>query len=223
MVLFLTLLSGLCWTLVYIGSVRIGLKDRSYAIPLFALALNFAWEVVYAYLGLTSERGPDAQSFVNAVWALVDLGIIYTYFRFGYRYWPKVLPKRAFVAWSVLAFAVGFALQVLFEREFGTSLGSRYSAFMQNLLMSVLFINLFVQRRGAEGQSLTIAVSKWIGTLAPTILFGLIEGSLFILAVGALCSVFDLIYLGLLLWAKQRPLALSYYLTVKEEEPNLVP
>jgi hypothetical protein len=209
MVLFLTLLSGVCWTLVYLDSVRIGLKDKTYAIPLFALALNFAWEVIYSYLGFTSASGPDAQTFVNAVWALVDLGIVYTYFRFGYRYWPKAFSRRIFVAWSILVFALGFVLQVLFEREFGPFLGARYSAFLQNLLMSVLFISFLVQRRGTEGQTMTIAVGKWIGTLAPTILFGWIEASLFILVVGLLCGLFDLIYLGLLVWARQHPLALS--------------
>lgn len=213
MVLFLTILSGLCWTLVYVESVRIGLKQRSYAIPVFALALNIAWEVLYTYLGFTSAKGPDAQAFVNAVWAIADLGIVYTYFRFGYRYWPRAFSRRTFVAWSLLVFAAGLLLQVLFEREFGPSLGARYSAFLQNLLTSALFINLFVQRGGAEGQTLTIAVSKWIGTLAPTILFGWIDGSLFILAIGFLCGVFDLIYVGLLLWAREQPMVLSEHST----------
>jgi predicted lipid-binding transport protein (Tim44 family) len=44
-------------------------------------------------------------------------------------------------------------------------------------------------------------VAKWIGTLAPTIVFGILAGSAFILGVGLLCSVFDLAYLGLLLGA----------------------
>jgi hypothetical protein len=63
---------------------------------------------------------------------------------------------------------------------------------------------MFVARRGSRGQNLLIAVAKWIGTLAPTILFGVIESSPFILGLGILCSVFDLIYIGLLLWARSR-------------------
>jgi hypothetical protein len=47
-----------------------------------------------------------------------------------------------------------------------------------------------------------IAIAKWIGTLAPTILFGGLAGSVFILGLGLLCSVFDLAYIGLLLWAR---------------------
>jgi hypothetical protein len=40
--------------------------------------------------------------------------------------------------------------------------------------MSVLFIAMLARRGNREGQSLSIAINKWIGTLAPTILYGLI-------------------------------------------------
>jgi hypothetical protein len=85
-------------------------------------------------------------------------------------------------------------------------LAARYSAFQQNLLMSILFISMFVARRGSEGQSLLLAVAKWIGTLAPTILFGVLEDSFFILTLGVFCSVFDLLYIGLLLWDRRHPI-----------------
>jgi hypothetical protein len=45
---------------------------------------------------------------------------------------------------------------------------------------------------------MTIAIAKWIGTLAPTIVFGVYEDSAFILALGALCSVVDLACIALL-------------------------
>jgi hypothetical protein len=43
MALFLTVLSGLAWTIVYAEGIRLGFRDRTYAIPLAALGLNFAW------------------------------------------------------------------------------------------------------------------------------------------------------------------------------------
>ena len=79
-----------------------------------------------------------------------------------------------------------------------------YAAFLQNLLMSVLFIAMLVARGGTRGQTLTIAVAKWIGTLAPTLTFGVIHGSPFVLGVGVLCSVFDLVYIGLVWTAPKR-------------------
>ena len=51
---------------------------------------------------------------------------------------------------------------------------------------------------------MTIAVNKWIGTLAPTIVYGVLgeggfpRGSLLILTAGIFCSVFDLIYIRML-------------------------
>ena len=48
MALFLTALSGVAWTLVYLEAIRVGFRDRTYAMPVAALALNIAWESIYA-------------------------------------------------------------------------------------------------------------------------------------------------------------------------------
>jgi hypothetical protein len=112
--------------------------------------------------------------------------------------------SSAFIGWSVLGLLTAVCVEFAFIREFGVAVGAGYSAFLQNLLMSVLFIDMLVKRGSREGQSLTIAINKWLGTLAPTILFGIIgdggfpNGSFLILVLGILCSVFDLIYIRLL-------------------------
>src|ERR1044071_5603542 len=80
--LVLTIVSGLCWTIVYIDGIRVGLRDKSYAIPFYALALNFAWELLYTILGFRAE-GATVQNVINAIWFTFDVGILYTYFRFG--------------------------------------------------------------------------------------------------------------------------------------------
>jgi len=218
--LLLIVISGLCWTIVYLDGIRVGLRDKSYAIPFYALALNFAWELLYTYHGFRIN-GVDAQNIFSAAWLTFDVGILYTYFRFGRKYFPafgdhppaiaggtdKIHPSAdagvtdsAFIGWSVLGLVTAFAVQYAIIREFGVAKGAAYSAFPQNLIMSILFIAMLARRGSREGQSLLIAVSKWIGTLAPTILFGVIgqggfpKGSFLILTVGLLCSVFDVIY-----------------------------
>ena len=50
MTLFLTVLSGLAWTVVYVEAIRIGLRDRSYAIPAAALTAR------------SSENSPSSKS-----------------------------------------------------------------------------------------------------------------------------------------------------------------
>ena len=213
--LLLIIISGICWTIVYIDGIRVGFRDKSYAIPFYALALNLAWEALYTYHGFRIN-GVDAQNIFNAAWLTFDLGILYTYFRFGRKYFPRLFETPAnaggtaftFIGWSVLGIITAFAIQYAVIREFGVAKGAAYSAFPQNLLMSILFIAMLAKRRNREGQSLLIAVSKWIGTLAPTILYGIIGeggfpgGSFLILTFGLFCSIFDVTYIWLLAKAK---------------------
>jgi hypothetical protein len=201
MSLVLTLVSGIAWTLVYVDAVRLGLTQRTYAMPLAAFGLNIAWEVLYTVLGFWGGR-PDVQTWVNLVWACGDIGILYTVLRYGPREFAYVR-RQVFYAFVALVIVASALVQVMFRLEFGTSGGPSYSAFLQNLLMSGLFISMFVARRSGRGQSLLIAVSKWLGTLAPTILFGVLTYRPFILVIGLLCSVFDLVYVGLL-WRDRR-------------------
>lgn len=209
--IILTVISGVSWTIVYIDGIRIGFRDKSYAIPFYALALNFAWELLYTIFGFRTQ-GVTVQNAINAVWFTFDVGILWTYFKFGRKYFRgRPLNRSAhadgtdkFIAWSILGLITALAVEYAFLKEFGVGKGSGYSAFPQNLIMSILFIAMLVKRGSREGQSLTIAVSKWLGTLAPTILFGVIgdggfsNGSFLILIVGISCSVFDLIYIWLL-------------------------
>jgi hypothetical protein len=220
--LILTVITGVAWTIVYIDSIRIGLRHRTYAMPLAALGLNLAWEATYGALDLnTALASPGVNNIswalVDLVWALFDVVIVYTFFRFGRAEFPSFMTKRAFVSLGALVFGTSFAVQWLFIAEFGESDAVRYSGFLQNLLMSGLFISMFFARRGLRGQTLTIAIAKWIGTLAPTILYGVMEASRFILGLGIMCCVFDLVYIGLIVWAKRQPDAVAAAATQSAE------
>ncbi|MDF9752947.1 hypothetical protein [Arthrobacter sp. ES3-54] len=201
MTLFLTIVSGLAWTVVYVDAIRIGFRDRTYAIPAAALGLNFAWEAIYAARSIAT--GITAQGVFNIAWGLADVVIVYTFLKFGRSELPGWVTRRLFIGWAFLLSVTSFAVQLLFVAEFGWDDASRYAAFLQNLLMSGLFIAMFVARGGPRGQTLLIAVAKWIGTLAPTIAFGWHGNSPLILGVGILCSIFDLVYIGLLWRSRQ--------------------
>jgi hypothetical protein len=205
--LFLTAVSGLAWTIVYIDSIRTGFRQKTYAMPIAALGLNFAWESTYAVHDLATAV--SVQGVVNLVWGLADLAIVYTFLAFGRAEFPRFVTRPMFAVWGVLVFGASYAVQWLFMAQFGVNDAARYSAFLQNLLMSGLFIAMLVARRGLRGQSPTIAIAKWIGTLAPTILIGALGNSQFILGIGIMCSVFDVAYIGLVVWVKTHPNALA--------------
>lgn len=203
----LTVVSGLCWIIAYIEGIQLGLRDRSYAIPFFALALNLAWEFLHTIFAF--RAGGGVQTVINAVWFLFDIGILYTYLKFGRKYFPRSLPRSWFMGWTAIVIGTAFLVEYAFVRELGVFLGGAYAAFLQNLIMSILFIDMLVSRGSREGQSLTLAISKWIGTLAPTIQYGLLgdnelpRGSFLILVLGGFCSVFDLIYIWMLTQTKR--------------------
>jgi hypothetical protein len=207
MQLFLTVVSGLAWTIVYIEAIRLGFKYKTYAMPVAVLGLNIAWETIYGFHGLTEAI--DAQTIFNLLWAAADVVIVFTFFRFGRSELPKFVTRPMFIGWGIVIFGASYAVQALFIGQFGWMDGARYSAFLQNLLMSGLFIAMLVARRGTRGQSMVIAIAKWLGTLAPTILIGVLGNLPFIIGIGLLCSVFDLIYIGMLWWAKKNPALLA--------------
>jgi hypothetical protein len=204
LVTVLTLVSGISWTIVYIEMIRRGFRDKTYGMPLFALAFNIAWEFMYAFV---VPGGLSLQRIVNITWFLLDAVIVYTYFRYGRRDFPQAW-QRYFLPWSLLAFAMSFLIIYLMRYEFEGYWGAIYSAFAQNLMMSVLFIAMLVRRNNVQGQSMYIAIFKWLGTLAPTIQFYGQTGSHLVLALGVGCFVYDVIYMGML-YLKYKELRLN--------------
>lgn len=204
MEMFLTLLSGVGWIIVYEECIRLGFKEKTYAMPLFALGLNFAWETTYSFSDIfLAAHGPleglnAVQAFVNASWVVLDIVILFTYFKYGKKEFPKSINQKYFPFWNTLVIICCFAIQFIFIKEFGFIMAAKYSAFLQNLLMSVMFIHMFTKRGNMEGQSLYLAYAKWIGTLAPTIIFGILDFNILVLVCGVFCSIFDIIYISLL-------------------------
>lgn len=191
----LKLISGICWSVVYLVLIYQGFKHKSYGMPLVALGLNFGWEFFHSFYEL-DLKNISLQRWINIFWFLFDAIIVYQCFRYGKQYFPKKLNSKLFVLWLVMVFALFFIIEYAFLIEFGKSNGAKYAAFLQNLIMSFLFIDLFFKRPNLAEFSMTVAVCKWLGTLAPTILFG--KENNFILTIGILCSIIDLIYIGIL-------------------------
>lgn len=192
----LVLTSGVAWTIVYLELIYTGFKEKACGMPLFALTLNLAWEVIYAVDGLfISKSFIFIQSIANMVWACCDIFILITWFKYGKQYLPDKA-KKYFIPYSVIAVIFGFVMQFAFYFYCETpELASIYSAFAQNVAMSIMFISMLFKRSNTKAQTMTIAICKWIGTLTPVI-YGNLQGiNIYILLTGILCSIFDLIYI----------------------------
>ncbi|KAL3424677.1 hypothetical protein PVAG01_03958 [Phlyctema vagabunda] len=76
-------IGGTLWTICYVLMVRESLRTKSYGMPLFALAFNLAWEVVYAVV-VAEER---LEQFCFGVWLVIDCGLVYGVVRHGRNEW----------------------------------------------------------------------------------------------------------------------------------------
>ena len=197
----LIIISGICWSIVYVDSIRTGFKQKTYCMPLFALGLNIAWEGIYASMDLFVRQEIGAQAIANTAWFLLDIFIVITFIKYGREEMEGELGKKWFIPWTVLVLAVCVGLQLLFIYEFGDVEGEKYSAYIQNIVMSVAYLYMLNRRKSSKGQTMLIAVCKCVGTLTPTI-YGTLEGNMFILVTGIICFVFDLMYIYFLHYVK---------------------
>jgi hypothetical protein len=46
-------ISGLCWSIVYLLIIIISKRTKIHAMPLWALAINISWELIYSIVGFT--------------------------------------------------------------------------------------------------------------------------------------------------------------------------
>jgi len=195
--------SGLFWTLTYLLIIRRGYKDKTYGMPMIAICANVSWEFIFSFV----HPHPLPQLYIDYLWLIFDVGIVWQFLRYGKQEFPEKLPGLLF--WPNFLFTLLFSalLILLISHEFNEYIGI-YAAFGQNFIMSVLFIHLYLKREDAAGQSLYIALNKMIGTLFPSLLFYLYfphSYLLMLLYIGIF--IFDLTYL-LLLYFKLKKLHL---------------
>lgn len=159
-------LSSLSWTVAYALILRRGARDRLPGMPLTALAANLTWEITF--LVVTVRHGAfDARLAMLLPWTLLDLGIAAQWVRYGARDATHPLQDpllRRFQPAALLAVLVLVAAVLLaILHEFDDAIGW-YTAFGQNLMMSVLFVHLLLRRGHRGGQSMGIGVAKLLGT-----------------------------------------------------------
>lgn len=210
-----SLISGICWTLVYFCTVFRGIKDKSYGMPLVALALNFTWEFTFSFIYPPSDSS-IVLTIINTVWCIFDAGIVYTFLRNGYKYFDESygIKKPAFYAIAFLAFFLSFGIMYqgatffadlpYFKRE--TFEVGKFIAMFQNAVMSCLFVNMFYTRKKAghpaEGLSLYAAIFKIIGT---SLTVGITQitshpGNWQMISIAEItCFIFDIWYI-ILVW-----------------------
>ena len=144
----LTLTCGICWTIAYILIIIRSFKDKTYGMPFWALAFNISWEAIFSFVFLFTTM--PLQTLINRIWLLFDAAIVVAYFLYGQKEWPAAISKKWFYPYSLLVLITAFLFVYFLSAELNNRKGT-YAAFIQNLMMSWLFIPMLISRQSGQG------------------------------------------------------------------------
>ncbi len=183
---------GIFWILTYLFIIIIDFKDKTYGMPLIALSANVSWEAIFSFI---LPHSPP-QIFINYLWFGLDLIIVGQFLKFSKNEFLSHSNLNLYFIFfivTITAFCV-----ILFSSIKLNDLTGVYTAFSQNLLMSILFIFMFFKRNSLRGQSFYIALFKMFGTGLTSIYFYLNEpipqNSFVLLSLFISIFFFDLLY-----------------------------
>lgn len=213
--------SGVFWLIAYILIIYRGFKDKTYGMPLVAFIGNIAWEFIFG-LGIESGCAASWSSCPaaiiqarNFIWLLFDFVILYTVLKYGRRYFTGFINKYFYViviggilvaGWLIYNIVQEFWIRNIWGVVINGSTpdylsltvqgGSYYTGFALNFMMSILFVFMIYRRGNVDGQSIYIAISKWLGTVA-AYGFMLADGiqTPVVNVLYAIVFVFDVIYI----------------------------
>lgn len=195
-------IAGGGWLVAYFDIIRLGFKQKTYGMPTVALALNIVWEFLYAFVYLKNpDQWPGGllMTGVNTMWAVFDVIILVTHIKYGKEDFKKVAPEKYFHPWLIMALLMAVAIQLgFFFAPFGAVAGNGYTAMIQNIPMSMLYIFLLFFRGSTKGQSMLVAIGKMLGTLGATVSIILYMWDILNIISGAIVFAYDITYTILL-------------------------
>jgi hypothetical protein len=196
----LAVTSGIFWSITYLLIIKRGFQDKACGMPLAALCLNISWEFLFSFVFIPHS----IQRAINIAWFILDLVIVVQYLRYEHARRPADWSSPFFYAVFVFILTPAFLTVLLVTREFSNP-GGYYTAFGQNLLMSILFIRMLLDRKDLAGQSLYIGAAKMIGTLCASLtVFLIIPDSALTVFFAWAILFFDLAYIALYIQKSRR-------------------
>src|ERR1051326_4092920 len=157
----LQLVFAVGWSGIYLMAIRRGFIEKVLAIPLIALAGDFAWEFMFSFV----FHVDPANRAINLAWFAIDCVIVSQAVLYGRRDYQNVSVSRYRYSTAGL---VGFAFAVMFS--FPHDLGGvfLYAALLLDCFLSYMFISMLHRRGSTAGQTMYIAAVKIVANACAT-------------------------------------------------------
>jgi hypothetical protein len=149
-----------CWIVAYFAIIYRGFRDRTFGMPMAALAANLSWEAIYSFF--LNPFG-DYIHVLSIPCFAIDLVIAGQCLVYGSSNVSLPLLRKHFRKIFAAAVVIAFPIVYLSFYEFHDPLGE-YTGFGLNFMMSFLFVAMLLSRGNPSGQSMYIAIFKWLGT-----------------------------------------------------------
>jgi hypothetical protein len=196
--MYLYLGGFLLWGVAYaILVVRIP-RHRFVEIPFFAVCGNVTWEFLWGFVFEVEMLGETLQWFYR-LGCVLDLFILAWVFRFGAQQVSLPALRRSFPLLLVGSLAGWTAFYWTFRAEgYDLPLGSN-SAYLINVVMSVLYIGLVLRVRDVSVFSTDLGWLKGLGTgMVTGFVFLAYPENTFVQTLGVLTALLDATYLVVL-------------------------
>lgn len=197
---WLGIASGIFWLITYLLIIKRGYQDKACGMPMAALCLNISWEFIFSFV----HPHTGIQLVINTAWFVLDSIIVLQYLRYESARRPAGISAALFYAGFLSIMIASFLTVLLTTREFSNWAGY-YTAFGQNLLMSILFVRMLLERKDLAGQSLYIGLAKMLGTFCASVLvFVYAPDSHLTVFFAWAILFFDLAYVGMYIRQSRR-------------------
>ncbi|MCC5615582.1 hypothetical protein LC605_10965 [Nostoc sp. CHAB 5836] len=157
----LGLICDISWLFAYIAIIWRGFKDRSLAMPMVALCANIMWEGIYSFI---YQPFSSYLHYSSIAWFLFDIPIAWQCFLYGEKDFPPTFTRNIFRITFFATLAICFAFIINVFPDLNDTEGV-YTGFVINMVMSIVFVYMLLRRNNINGQSIYIALFKFIGTL----------------------------------------------------------
>jgi hypothetical protein len=182
------------WAPAYIAIVVIAVRQRRLEIPVIAVTANVTWEFLWGFV-FRQNMGPGLQWVYRGA-CILDLLILLAVFRLGRRQSLAPIYARYFNVVVVALLAGWIAFYWSFHSShYDLPLGSM-SAYLDNILMSGLYIWFVMTRADPRDLSFTVAWSKGLGTaMVSVFVFMEYPDNAFIKTLAVMVGILDFVYL----------------------------
>ncbi|MBX3042157.1 MAG: hypothetical protein KIT33_15870 [Candidatus Kapabacteria bacterium] len=154
------------WLLTYIIYIKNIRTKKFVEIPLIVVSLNIAWEFIWSF-PFGSSVGNYMGSAIQigyGLWFVLDCFIFWGILKYGYKQFNNPFFQKNYKIMAILTVIFGLIFFYTFNISgYDTEIGT-ISAYLDNLLISGLYIFLFVNQSDKSLFSYQVAWYKMLGT-----------------------------------------------------------